>query len=122
MTDRDAPKVVSETGNPDRVEIIWYVPDCGYIHAGDPRQTTIPAHCPDNVPADAAPREVAHAAGPGLDVEVLRQADLIDRLRTECLALPTMDVIIGPWPNAGTAPAVLLPAVLRIIEKLEAEG
>jgi hypothetical protein len=29
--------------------VLWYVPDCGYTHAGEPGQWTIPSHCPDGV-------------------------------------------------------------------------
>jgi len=35
-------------GRTERGGVLWYVPDCGYIHAGEPGWT-IPAHCPDGV-------------------------------------------------------------------------
>lgn len=42
-----------------------------------------------------------------------------ERITEAVKALPQMDMVIGPWPNAGTAPAVLLPAVLALLSAKE---
>lgn len=39
-----------DTTNEDGVSMVWYVPDCGYLHAPESGQTTIPGHCPDGHP------------------------------------------------------------------------
>ena len=39
----------------------------------------------------------------------------LDALADAVEALPSMPMILGPWPNAGTADAVLKPAVLRLL-------
>jgi hypothetical protein len=52
-----------------------------------------------------------------LAIEAEARADFAARLREAVKALPSMPMVVGPWDNAGTADAVLLPAVLAAIEE-----